>query len=389
MRGARPADADTVGPPAVTVNGSDLVSAQRPVLLAVVLLAVLVGSAAAQSVVGRVVEAGTGRAVAGALVTLLEAGEVGVATGLTGPDGAFTLQAPEPGSYRIRAEAIGYRIIRSPLLTVEAGEPTRHVLALPVRPLALDELTVAGDRRACATPREQGAALQTVWEEARKALNAVSWAQREAPLVYDVEVYRRELSPVSLEPRSRTADTVFSAPAGRPFVTLSPEELEEDGYIQRGPMGSGPYRYYAPDAEVVLSDGFVETHCFHVERSDARPDWVGLGFRPPGSRQESDIDGVLWVERETAELQRLEFRYTRLPFDIDGRNLGGRLAFTRVATGEWIIAEWWIRAPRLTRRTRRLAGIEERGARILQVRTADGATVFVAGGRGPSDPGPD
>ena len=71
-------------------------------------------------------------------------------------------------------------------------------------------------------------------------------------------------------------------------------------------------------AEVLLSESFVAGHCFHTEpwTRDGR-DWVGVGFSPASARRNLvDIEGTLWLDRASAELRLLEYRYANMPREI-------------------------------------------------------------------------
>jgi hypothetical protein len=143
-------------------------------------------------------------------------------------------------------------------------------------------------------------------------------------------------------------------------------------------MRAGRYVYYGPDAEVVLSDPFLDRHCFWIE-TDAPDDepWIGLGFRPRERREVTDIRGVLWLDRGTAELRVLEYRYTPLPRRVPARHVGGRLEFERLPSGAWIIDRWWIRTPGERGRAR-IPRIEEAGAVVLRARTVEELAVLRA-----------
>ena len=86
-----------------------------------------------------------------------------------------------------------------------------------------------------------------------------------------------------------------------------------------------------------------------------------------------DIRGVVWLDRASAELRRVEYSYANLPkttYEMcddapmnvpvaerkrrcqsatdDAANrlgLGGELDFQRLATGEWLVASWAMRKP--------------------------------------------
>lgn len=96
---------------------------------------------------GRVVEEGGDRAVPTALVRLMDAGNEQVAFDVADGDGAYVLEAPEPGEYRLVAERLGYEPFSSPLL--QAGEASGVYtidLAMRKAPLPIRGLTVSADR---------------------------------------------------------------------------------------------------------------------------------------------------------------------------------------------------------------------------------------------------
>jgi len=124
-------------------------------LRAVLALAVL-GSAnllglgsglSAQVFQGRVLEEGEGILVQEAWVELLGGEGISLLRTLTDEQGAFTLEAPAPGEYRLRASRSGYTFVLSAPVAVEGGETLRIFLNLALRPFVLDSLVVAGDRR--------------------------------------------------------------------------------------------------------------------------------------------------------------------------------------------------------------------------------------------------
>ena len=101
----------------------------------------------AQLFQGRVLEEGEGILVQEAWVELLGEGGISLLRTLTDQQGAFTLQAPAPGEYRLRASRSGYTFRLTDPLTVEGGETERVFLSLALRPFVLDSLVVAGERR--------------------------------------------------------------------------------------------------------------------------------------------------------------------------------------------------------------------------------------------------
>ncbi len=359
----------------------------RPLLVLALLAAALLAAgpaaapAAGQRVVGTVRAGETGRPLPAAFVALVDSADIRIAGALTGPHGRFVLAAPRAGAYRVRVEMIGYRAAVSPALELAPDSVVRHDVRLGVEAVALDGLEVSAETSGCRVSPEEGESLDRLWREARKALNVVAWAEREHLLRYDIERYTRQLSPVSLRVLEEERDTLEGLTVGRPFRTLPIEELDRGGYVRQAPMRPGRYSYYGPDADVVLSDRFVERHCFWIDTDppDDAP-WIGLAFRPRERRDITDIAGVLWLDRATAELRVIEYRYTPLPPRVPARNVGGRIEFERLPSGAWIIDRWWIRTPGAPRELG-LAGIEESGAVVLQARTVEELAVIRAEAR--------
>jgi len=112
----------------------------------------LVGSAVvppvlpAQTVHGRLLEQGTARPIEAGDLTLL--GEDGEAVDRAGTDSAghFTLRSPEPGSFYVRAERIGYRTKTDGVLELgEGGEITVDFYLMP-QPVELEGVEGTGER---------------------------------------------------------------------------------------------------------------------------------------------------------------------------------------------------------------------------------------------------
>ena len=102
---------------------------------------------------------------------------------------------------------------------------------------------------------------------------------------------------------------------------------------------------------------------------------VGLGFEPNADRQLPDVEGTLWIDTASAALRYMQFSYTGVDYGPRTRDLGGRLDFTRLSTGAWIVEKWWIRGPVLFANQassglverRRIAGFMEAGAEVVEI----------------------
>lgn len=336
--------------------------------------------AAGQSIEGRMVEAGTGEAVAGASVMLVDASGRRVDFSLTGADGAFRLVAPAPGTFRIGYERIGYQGGESRAFELGAGEVATHRLEAPVRPLTLPTIEAVTERR-CAVRPAEGEAAWRVWEEVRKALEATAWTERRGALIHTVLTWERRLHPRSLEVVEETTRVLEKATRSSPWAAEDPELLVREGFVRRD---GERFVYSGPDASTILSDAFLDTHCFRaVAPPDGMPGWIGLAFEPDGRSDVPDVRGVLWVDRESSELALLEFDYVGLPRPLRFDVAGGRVEFERLSSGEWIVERWRIRMPIVgvpgaatlfgipmdaSRSRPRLLAVEEDGGEVVETR---------------------
>ncbi|UCC71998.1 MAG: carboxypeptidase regulatory-like domain-containing protein [Gemmatimonadota bacterium] len=337
-----------------------------------------------QTARGALLEEGTGAPIEGAFIRLLDEGDQQlhrVVGALSGPDGRFLVRAPEPGRYRLRAERIGFKSTLSDVIELAAGQTVEQVIIAPVEPVVLEGLEVTAEP-VCDVRPGVGPRTAELWEEAGKALSVVAWAETRGYFRYRVVEHERELDPRSLRVREEQTWT-RTVPARRGFYVSRPaEDLAEGGYVRATRADS--LVYYAPDASVVLSESFADLHCFGVREGRGDEEGlIGLTFEPVPRRELADIEGVLWVDRETAELRYLEYRYTRVPLPISSTEIGGRVEFERLASGVWIVSRWWIRMPVVhhykplyPRPDRfRLVAIEEEGGTVLEVQPVRGTPV--------------
>ncbi|AHG92945.1 hypothetical protein J421_5410 (plasmid) [Gemmatirosa kalamazoonensis] len=301
----------------------------------------------AQTVRGIVTAAGV--RVPGAIVLLVDSGGRTVARVATRDDGAYAAVAPATGPFTLRVLRIGYAPTTVGPLPLRAGTTTRDV-ALTSVAVRLSEVRVS-DRPTCRVQVDSAAAAFRVWDEARKALLGESLTRREA-LVMRVTTSERTLDADGARVVHDTSVTRM-APSVRPFASLPPESLAVVGYVAHGASSDGEWTYWAPDAEVLLSDAFATAHCFRAAAPSADSvrlaRWVGVAFSPARPRADvADVEGVLWLDRATAELREFSYRYVNVPGDarLAARaNAGGRVEFLRLPDGGWIVQRWVIRVP--------------------------------------------
>ncbi|HEX8692038.1 MAG TPA: carboxypeptidase regulatory-like domain-containing protein [Longimicrobium sp.] len=363
----------------------------RALLLAAALaLLALARPALAQTVRGELVERGSGRPIPGALVLLLDARGARANTALTRADGRFTLRAPRAGTYTLRAERVGFRSVTSAPLALGVDQTVAYRLQGDEETVSLRGITARSGRRCRARPGS-GQATAVLWEEARKAIAATAHAAEERLLRYDLQLFERETSPAGLVVADERRQV--SGQARTPFHATGVDTLARHGFVR---VDGDSLVYDAPDAQVLLSDEFLEHHCFRVEESAEHPGWIGLAFEPVRARRVAEVAGVLWLERATAELKLLQYRYVRLPGRMPDDAARGRVEFERLPTGQWIVRRWAIRMPQYALAA---AFPELRGARgpaegavttrLLSVREAGGEVASAsireaaAAGQGP------
>ena len=349
------------------------------------LVFLVAGEASAQVIRGVVVESGSQTPVASALVSLVDSGNRDLLRFLADADGSFRFLAPRPGRYSVRAERVGMTTNTVDAVDLGPGDTITVRIALEQRPIALAGIQVSGDRR-CELRADLGDATQRVWEEARKALSATSLADSAGRYVYELEKYVRELEPGSLKIRGETRTTSRTM-SKRPIQSRPVESLLSDGWVV---LESGDALYFAPDANVLLSDEFLATHCLQLRAGDvSRPHLLGLAFRPVRIQSgRTDIEGVLWLARETGGLEWLDFSYVNLPGlagESPSDQIGGRVDFHGLPDGSWIVSNWHIRMPRMTEESdaflgRRawMVGIVEEGGRVASARRSGAARAAYA-----------
>lgn len=358
-------------------------------LLGLMLPTLLNSAVGAQALSGRVVRAGVG--VDGAIVLLLDGQRATQGRALTRDGGRFTVAAPEAGSYTVRVLRIGYApTVAGPFLLRAGATPTADV-ELTGDAVVLDRMTVT-DRSECRVHPDSAAAAFHIWEEARKALLATSLTRAE-PLSMLVSRTERTLD----RDGERILDQVSSTAAGRsinPFVSLPPDSAAKYGYVTQRADGR---TYWGPDAEILLSASFAAAHCLRLEQRTSSPKLVGVAFAPATRQRDLvDIEGVVWVDRATAELRALDYRYVNHAIAERAR-AGGRVDFLRLPSGGWVVERWSIRYPivavraggrdrlvtpgisRSAQTTEELAGVKVSSGAISEVRR--GSTLFWERGR--------
>ena len=340
-------------------------------------------SAHAQEVRGTVRLEAPNDPVSAAVVELLDASGAAVGRSLTDDRGIYRIVAPGAGRYSLRVERIGLAAHVSEPFDVPAAGVLMRDAVVGLEPISLAGITVERTSR-CSLQRDAPVSIQRLWDEARKMLRSVSLLENVWSVRFDVRHWERDI-----DVRTRLASNVRErrrvVTHARPFAAISPEALLLGGFIREEGDSTA---YFAPDADALLSDLFLQAYCFRVV--SGRDGRIGLGFEPIEPAAGQDIKGVLWLDAQTAALQELEFNYTNVPSaDFDLRT-GGSVGFEQLANGAWIISRWQLRMPRYAivngMPTGWIVAVREVGGEVLhaelvrqrETRTHTGSTIVAA-----------
>jgi hypothetical protein len=343
----------------------------RAVRRAFAILSLIPVCAGAQSIHGRVLTAAGDEGTPGVLVTLLDSTGSVVARDLSEASGEYRLRAPRSGTFRVRTQRIGFRPVTSGPFMIASGVDIERAVVLAAVPMMLDSVRVVSDN-VCGSMGDATGATFALWEQARTALQAAQLTAGRRGLTATVMTFAR-----TLEPRSRRVQTesttVTTGFVTQPWRTFSATQLRQRGFVVEDDQGWTEYR--VPGLNVLLSDGFVEDHCFRVSRRRDRST-VGIEFEPTRARRNlPEIAGIIWLDRATSVLRRMEFRYVNITREQEGE-AGGDIEFGRLADGGWAISRWNIRMPVLEQQT--IGG--RTMVRVGEIRTVGGdLTLAIAG----------
>jgi hypothetical protein len=315
-----------------------LLRSRRPFVRAFAAAAVcmaLAVSAHAQEVRVEVVKHADGEPIPGTLLTLIPEKDSAPVARFTDRAGRATFIAPRRGGYRVRAERVGYDTWLSVVL-VPSRAPTRVRAGMKPRSLRLPPVTGRGVTQ-CSNLGEQATVAGDMWGEIRKALEANSLTESQGLAPVDIESYDRIIDAngaiVSEKSDRRRANSM------RPHHFAS---LRSDG------AGSSAQSLLGiPDAATLLSEQFVNSHCFTGIRGVGPENGLlGLEFKPAKLGNKPDLSGVLWLDPITYSLRHLAFDYVNIPVSVRTARASGRVEYQQLSGGEWIVSRWRLRIPR-------------------------------------------
>jgi len=319
-------------------------------------------------------------AVSGVIVLLIDASGSVVGRALTNDAGEFRVAAEGAGNFWLRTLRIGFRPVISDPIHLESGQEVSRRIVVSGVPFSLDTVRVVG-RNYCRLNSDSASATYAIWEQVRAALTAAQVTSRSRAFAVTLVAYDRVTDGGGKRVR-REAATLKSGFTTRPWYSVPADSLRRFGYVLFEPTGARTY--YAPDLDVLISDIFLDDHCFGLS-SSRDPARLGVAFRPTDQRSEiPEIRGTVWLDRKTAELRSLEFEYVNFARGSEEGRAGGEIEFARLKNNAWAISRWNIRMPAVTQRFTEVSGVPGMPAkpqyRVAEIKITGGELVLVSRG---------
>jgi hypothetical protein len=339
------------------------------------------GLVAAQSLRGRVLDQ-TRHPLIGALIEVRDSAGRPLPTTVTAASGGFMVPLPGPGSYRYRVAAIGF--VPRPFETVRipADGLVLADLVLQTMTMRLPDLIAVGGNRHCGKSGVSDDIFSRVLESAHTALDVMEATIRSHQVSFEVARINTRTQ-YGILTNFEVADTTLQTMSRWPIQSIEPDTLRLLGFGRLlAPGDENTREYYGPDARVLFSDWFLETHCFKIDRPDRRhpSDSLHLRFAPARKSKIIDISGDLVLDPHNLSLLQFTFTHTNLPNWMPDGSAGGEMQFTRLKSGLWIARTWaiWAPAPAFGFDSRRylVAGDVETHGWVLRVMGPD-STVTV------------
>jgi hypothetical protein len=336
-------------------------------------------------VVGRAVRDTDATPILEALLVLVDHQGREHARTVTSATGGFELRASHAGRYRLRVQRIGQRGWETPPFDLAVEQIWRPTIRVPDRPFELRELSASARRPNCGVTLGDASLGAALLEAAQTALGLSEAEIATGQRTYVTETYRRML-PVVGPPEDSVA--VEGKLAGWPIQSADPDSLRRMGFVQGNwpppdLMGEDPQLgpvYFGPDARVLFTEWFLQSHCISV---DTRPDRsneqriVIARIKPAkGTRSAAALNGSLEFDPTSLALRSLSFEFAARPRWAPKGTAGGEIRFARLPGGVWLPTQWSMRAPmpKVTPdgRRYRFFGIIEVAGRVRGVRRPDG-----------------
>ena len=311
----------------------------------------------AQTIRGRLVDATTKAPVTSALVELRDAQGKTVGQNFTSPSGGFLLVAQPNQRYQLRFAAIGYARHAPMDLTLGADPLTILDIALTAVVVTLPDIKAMSGKRACGKNELAPDTFGGLIESARTSLQVMDATMRSAQLGFEMQLVHRLAVRGLKESKDSTvsADTVAGVVHEWPVKSLSIDSLQLVGFLRLKTEAEGfGHYYYGPDMTVLVSDWFLETHCFTMDKDRTKGDTVVIKFDPIGHPKYVDVSGTLVIDRATLTMRKVTYELRDIPDGVPDRAAGGEMHFAEKSAGLWVPIDWAIWAP-MTKSARTIA----------------------------------
>jgi hypothetical protein len=296
-------------------------------------------------------------------VVLLDRDGSEVGRALHNSSGLLVIEAPRPGTYRLRSERVGFHSTTSASFRLNAGDVVDMVAQLATQPVRLDTLPLDIAARCDAAP-DADLGIGLVWTEIRKALMAAQWPGGRHHNEYSAMQYERVLNT-----QERVVSETVSNRVGPLVLTNQLDRRISDEYALV--RDSSLMSLLSAGGTALLDYPRRNDYCIVLTRQHDR---LALRLHPQGDPSStSDIDATFWIDASSAELQSFEFRLLDAPHDVN-RQAGGRVRFMRTDSGRWVVTDWYTRMLDVRR--------EGRTDRWFGYRDLGGTATWIAGPAG-------
>src|SRR4051812_13099830 len=174
--------------------------------------------------------------------------------------GEYTLRFAGPARVSLKALRIGFRPTKGPIIDVAAtGTTSAPKIILAADAVSLTAVNIR-DRETCRVNADTGLMVARVWEEAQKAMSSTQLGNGAAPLFAEWIEYDQSLDSSARLVRAQRVRTSRNATT-HAFKSRPVAFLDTAGYIV---VENGEAMYFAPDADVLLSELFAAHHCFRL-----------------------------------------------------------------------------------------------------------------------------
>jgi len=277
-----------------------------------------------------------------------------IARAVTGAQGTWRLRLTTDRLV-LRALRIGFAPHVLDTVQLAVGERLELHAILPGTNVVLPTVRTATDDR-CRVRPDSASLVARLFDAARTALAASQLISLDGPLETRVRVTNETWS-YDEERVLESGHREYFSDSLRPFGTASVDSLLEFGFVTRHYQRyAGVKRpievavdYRVPSTDLLVDDRFLSDYCLQLaDAHGGHPEWIGVEFRPAeGNRRITLLEGTLWLDRRTVELQLLEFGYAGLIGNEARIAPGGWMEFTRLANGLWFVNRWALRMPAL------------------------------------------